>query len=82
MFGTVRAVIELIFLYGKKRMKRSGVCERQLAVLVFSVSLAKLPNTTPYCGQTEGMETQVEEELIDPSSLSSTGICRRKRKSL
>lgn len=47
MFGAVRAVIELVFLYGKKLMKRSGVCERKLAVLVFSVVFSQTAQHYP-----------------------------------
>lgn len=78
IFGTVRAIIELIFLCRKKLMKRGGVCEIKLS-LSSLMSPSKLPNTTPYCGQTEArLETQAEEKLRDPGSLSNNGICRRK----
>lgn len=74
IFGTVRAIIELIFLCRKKLMKRGGVCEIKLS-LSSLMSPSKLPNTTPYCGQTEArLETQAEEKLRDPGSLSNNGI--------
>lgn len=53
IFGTVRAIIELIFPYGKKLMKSSGDCETDGAKSQSSQQCpAMLPSAATCCGQT------------------------------
>lgn len=84
IFGTVRTIIDLMFLYGKKLMKSSGDCETDGAKSQSSLkSPSRLPNSTPHCSQTEArLETEAEKELRGPNDFPKNGIYRRKKKAM
>lgn len=80
IFGTVRAIFELIFLYGKKLMKSSGDCEINGAKSQeFPEASIQVAQCHPILRPNRWDWRQLEKEQRGPSDLSKNCICRRKK---